>query len=64
MGLIVFRGIAWEYTAETIAIVVVQFIVGFFASKSKLRRLEAYIILSLYPLSILLVAGLEALGMQ
>jgi len=64
MGLIVFRGIAWEYTAETIAIVVVQFIVGYFASKSKMRKIEGYIILSLYPLSILLVAGLEALGMQ
>ena len=64
MGLIVFRGIAWEYTAETIAIVVVQFIVGMIASKSKMISFDAYLILSLYPLSIVLVASLEALGMK
>lgn len=64
MGLIVFRGIAWEFTAETIAIIVVEIIVCYIASKSQMRALEGYIILSLYPLSIVLVAVIKASGLK
>lgn len=62
MGLIVFRGIAWEYTAETAAIVVVEAIVGAYATKSKIRTIDGYVILSLYPLSLGLVVLLNHLG--
>jgi len=63
MGLIYFRGLAWEYTAETISIVVVQLIVGFMVLRSDVMTVtDASIILSLFPLSILFIATMEALG--
>lgn len=62
MGLIVFRGIAWEYTAETAAIVLVQVGVSFFATKSKMRTIDGCIIISLYPLSLGLVTMLNHFG--
>lgn len=64
MSFIVFRGIAWEYTAETVAIIVVQIAVGFLASRPKQRMIEAFVVFSLHPLSILLVALLEHLGLK
>lgn len=63
LGLIYFRGLVWAYTAETIAIVLVQFIVGFLARRDEnMTCFTACLILSLFPLSIAAVAGLEALG--
>lgn len=62
MGLIYFRGLAWEFTAETIAIIVVQIIVGAFLTYNKMTYFTAWVIMSLFPLSIALVAVLEALG--
>ena len=62
MALVVFRGIAWNYTAETVAIVVVQWIVGSFATQPKLRSLHGILCILLYPLSLVLVYVLEAMG--
>lgn len=62
MGLIFFRGLAWQYTAETIAIVAVEFIVGFLVQKKSMNVGRALLIGTIFPLSIALVAGLEALG--
>jgi len=62
MGLIYFRGLAWKFTAETIAIIAVQLIVGFYLRSNTLTTVSAYVILSLFPLSIALVAILEANG--
>jgi Ca2+/Na+ antiporter len=62
MGLIYFRGLAWQYTAETIAIVAVQFIMGFAAQSKSMSVLAGCWVLSIFPLSILFVATLEALG--
>lgn len=62
MGLIYFRGLAWQYTAETISIVGVQFILAYFSYKPILTCKHALLILALFPLSILFVAGLEAVG--
>jgi len=62
MGLIYFRGLAWEFTAETIVIVAVQLIVGIAALKKKMTSLTAVLILTLFPLSIALVVLLEAIG--
>jgi len=62
MGLIYFRGLAWQYTAETISIVLVQFIL-YCTTKGKTQtKLEGLLIIAIFPLSIALVAGLEALG--
>lgn len=62
MGLIYFRGLAWEFSAETIAILVVEFAIGSFVQRSKMTTLEGFLVLSIFPLSLVLVAVLEALG--
>lgn len=62
MGLIYFRGLAWQYTAETISILVVQYIIYAMTRADTMSGLEGVIIMSIFPLSIMLVAGLEYLG--
>jgi len=53
------KGLIWEFSAETIAIVVVELILFGFTMKKTHRLLEASIILALYPLSIFFVWFLE-----
>jgi Ca2+/H+ antiporter len=62
MGLIFFRGLAWQYTAETIAIVVVEFVMAVLLKSTSMRMSRAVLVFSIFPLSIALVAGLEAIG--
>ena len=64
MGLIYFKGIAWQYSAETIAIVVVQLAVGAVLQKQTLTLRDAALVLAFYPTSIALVAILEAMGLD
>lgn len=64
MGLIYFRGLAWQYTAETIAIVAVQVIVGLMVQKSVMTSMEGLIALAIFPASICIVALLEAFGLD
>lgn len=60
--LIYFRGLAWQYTAETLSIVVVEIILGLFVQKKKLTLIEGAFILSIFPLSLVLVATMEHFG--
>ena len=62
MGLVYFKGIAWQYTAETLSIVFVQLAVAVFARKGTLTPVDGALILAIYPASVVLVAGLEAMG--
>jgi hypothetical protein len=64
MALIFFRGLAWQYSAETIAIILVQFGMGAWALRNKMSALHAMLVLALFPLSVLFVALLEYLGMN
>ena len=64
MGLVYFRGLAWSYTAETIAIVVVEYALSLMVQKDKLTTFQALVILSFYPLSLMFVATLEHLGID
>jgi Ca2+/H+ antiporter len=64
MGLIYFRGLAWQYSAETIAIVLVQFIIAYMVQRKVLLLRQGLIILSIFPLSIAFVAILEACGLD
>ena len=64
MGLIYFRGLAWQYTAETIAIVLVQFILAAYSAKKVLTTRHALAIISLFPLSIIFVYVLEKFGLD
>lgn len=62
MSLIYFRGLAWQFSAETIAIILVQYIVGYYTRGNIMTSKTASIILAVFPLSIALIAGLEAIG--
>ena len=62
MALIFFRGIAWQYTAETIAIIVVELFICILVQRPSLSLNHALIVFALFPLSIALVATLEHLG--
>jgi len=62
MALVFFRGLAWQYTAETIVILLMQLIIGIIVQGNKITFLTGVSILSLFPLSIVIVATLEAFG--
>lgn len=63
MGLIFFRRLAWQYTAETIAIVAVEFIMFAVAVWCKtLNVARALIIIAIFPLSLAMIATLKSLG--
>ncbi|GAB9463890.1 Ca2 :cation antiporter [Globisporangium polare] len=52
-------GLVWEFSAETLAILLVELIIGVIALKKTQRLFDALIVFSLYPLSIALVYVLE-----
>lgn len=58
-GLMYFRSLVWEFSAETAAIIIVQLIMGYFALRQTQRLMDALIVFTLYPLSLLFVALLE-----
>lgn len=62
MGLIYVRGLAWQYTAETASIVIVQFIVAYLVQNETMTTGVALGILTIFPLSLVFVAGLEYIG--
>mmetsp|Transcript_7885 Transcript_7885/g.14858 ORF Transcript_7885/g.14858 Transcript_7885/m.14858 type:complete len:562 (-) Transcript_7885:115-1800(-) len=62
MGLIFFRGLAWQYTAETISIVLVQIFIYVMTLKDVFTVFDGLMIITVFPLSIVLIASLEALG--
>jgi Ca2+/Na+ antiporter len=62
MGLIFFRGLAWQYTAETISIIVTEVIVAILVQRHHMTLFRGLLILALFPLSIALVAILESMG--
>lgn len=64
MALIYFRGLAWQFSAETISIVLVQFAIGSLALKGSMTALTGYMVLAMFPLSVVFVALLEYLGMD
>jgi Ca2+/Na+ antiporter len=60
--LIFFRGLAWQFTAETIAILLVEIIMGVLVQKSSMSLCTGLLVLTIFPLSLVLVATLEAFG--
>ncbi|CAD7928284.1 unnamed protein product [Amoebophrya sp. A120] len=54
-ALVWLQRLCWTFTAEVAVIVLVQILVGIIAMKSVMRLRDAYIILSLYPLSLVFV---------
>jgi hypothetical protein len=62
MMLVATQGLSWEFFAETLTILTVQFCMAYFALKSVHTPLDACMILSLYPLSLAMVYTLTAYG--
>jgi Ca2+/Na+ antiporter len=62
MGLVYFRGLAWHYTAETLAILLVEVIVAICVQRNVMTLRMGVFISFLFPLSMALVAILEAFG--
>lgn len=62
MALIYFQGLAWEYSAETVAIVVCQLGVAVVSAQKVQTMTTGYLVFSLYPFCLILVAALEAIG--
>jgi len=61
--LVYFKKLAWRFTAETVAIMVVQWIIGGLAIFKKVHSLfMGLVIFACYPLCLCIVAGLEAHG--
>jgi len=64
MALIYFKQLAWKFTAETCAILLIQLIVGVVAMSKTMTRLTGYLVLCLFPLSIVFIATLEGMGLD
>lgn len=62
MGLIYFRGLAWQFSAETISILLVQYIVGYFALANQMTCKTGLLIILVFPISVAFIATLEAMG--
>ena len=58
------KGLLWEFTAETTAIVIIELIMFGFSQQTTHMSWQAVPICLLFPLSILIVAGLEATGLD
>eukprot|EP00697_Spironema_sp_BW2_P014802 gnl/Spiro4/5378_TR2740_c0_g1_i1.p1 gnl/Spiro4/5378_TR2740_c0_g1~~gnl/Spiro4/5378_TR2740_c0_g1_i1.p1 ORF type:complete len:490 (+),score=171.78 gnl/Spiro4/5378_TR2740_c0_g1_i1:364-1833(+) len=58
------RGLAWEFSAETISILAVQLTMALVSMKASQSTLVACLVLMLYPLSLALVALLEHIGLN
>jgi len=64
-GLMYVQGLAWKFTAETIAIVLSQWIIGALAiAKSVHTPMTAIVILAMYPGCLLLVSLLYKIGLD
>jgi hypothetical protein len=59
---VAFNKLAWHFTAETSAILLVEFLVGAAAMMPVQRTWVALAVLALFPLSIVYVATLESFG--
>eukprot|EP00030_Apusomonadida_sp_AF-17_P007613 a842136_521.p1 GENE.a842136_521~~a842136_521.p1 ORF type:complete len:576 (-),score=280.96 a842136_521:53-1741(-) len=59
LGLIMGKGLLWEFSAETISIIMVELLMLIFAFRSTQRLIDGYLVLMLYPLSLVVVWVLE-----
>lgn len=64
MALIFFKGLAWEFTAETLAILFVEIALAVASMKRVHNIFTGVMILMLYPASLALVYFLESIGLN
>ena len=58
------QNLAWKFTAETVSILIIQLIVVGVALQRTMRLWHGVFLLTLFPLSIVLVAALEGAGLD
>ena len=59
LALICFRPLVWTFTAETAAILLIELIMAYYATKTTHTVLDGLCVLSLFPISIIFVYVLE-----
>uniref|UniRef100_A0A7S4BWE1 Sodium/calcium exchanger membrane region domain-containing protein n=1 Tax=Chrysotila carterae TaxID=13221 RepID=A0A7S4BWE1_CHRCT len=64
MGLVFFKRLAWKFCAETLAILFIELAIALIAAQPTQRTWTAFVAIALFPVSICLVAGLEAVGLD
>ena len=52
----------WKFSAETSTTLLIELLVALFAVRKTQTCWDAVLILSLFPLSVAMIAGLEAMG--
>lgn len=62
--LICLRVLAWKHSAETLSIVMGELIVGFVIQTSNMSFLTRVLVMSIFPLSLVFVVTLEAIGLD
>eukprot|EP00940_MAST-03C_sp_MAST-3C-sp2_P002465 g2465.t1 len=62
MVLVFARNLAWEFTAETICILFVEWIMLYYASKRQNTLFDAFCVLSLFPASLFIVFMMTSVG--
>jgi len=62
MGIIYTRGLAWQYTAETAVIVVVQLIMAILVQNKVMTSGMGLAVISIFPLSLVFVSVMEYFG--
>ena len=64
MGLVFFKQLAWKFSAETIAVLIVELGVGILALRNTMELWVAALLLAMFPASIVFIAALEATGID
>jgi len=64
MALVFCKQLAWHFSAETIAVLLVELAVGVLAFRHTMELWVAYLLLAVFPASILVIAALEASGID
>ena len=64
MALIYFQGLVWKFSAETLAILLVEILVAGVALQPTQRLYHALFVFALYPLSICFIALVEEYGLD
>lgn len=59
MALIYLKGLAWNFTAETTSILFVEIVMLYFSQKKVQTLRDGYMVLSLFPISLLIVMFME-----
>jgi len=64
LALVFCKSLSWQFAAETLSILVAELIMFFYSQRSTHTLFDALAVMSIYPLTMGLVASLEAAGLN